>query len=140
MKLHIHDLNNVPLVSGLAYVKWHIRDSPLAESRGRTNKVPIKEHRVTWRYCKDLTVKMTVDRAGMLSPVYLDLEIIQEYSGRERIVLGTLELNLAEYVGRDRENRRYLMQSSKINSTVQLSTELKQVSGDSTFKMLVNLF
>ncbi|KAJ6258424.1 hypothetical protein Dda_6464 [Drechslerella dactyloides] len=55
---------------------------------------------------------MTVDRAGMLSPIYLDLEIIQEYSGRERIVLGTLELNLAEYVGRERENRRYLMQAS----------------------------
>lgn len=78
---------------------------------------------------------MTVDRGGMLSPVYLDLEIIQEYSGRERIILGTLELNLAEYVGRERENRRYLMQASKINSTVQISTELKQISGDTSFKV-----
>ncbi|KAF3924112.1 hypothetical protein ABW20_dc0104116 [Dactylellina cionopaga] len=134
LKLQVHDLNNVPLVSGLAYVKWHIRDSPLAESRGRTSKIPIKEHRVTWRYTKELVVKMTVDRSGMLSPVYLDLEIIQEYSGRERIILGTLELNLAEYVGRERENRRYLMQASKINSTLQISTELKQISGDTSFK------
>ncbi|KAK6331084.1 hypothetical protein TWF696_003161 [Orbilia brochopaga] len=135
LKLQINDLNNVPLVSGLAYVKWHIRDSPLAESRGRTSKIPIKEHRVSWGYIKELVVKMTVDRAGMLSPVYLDLEIIQEYSGRERIVLGTLELNLAEYVGRERENRRYLMQASKINSTVQIATELKQISGDTSFKV-----
>ncbi|KAK6509567.1 hypothetical protein TWF481_004305 [Arthrobotrys musiformis] len=135
LKLQVHDLNNVPLVSGLAYVKWHIRDSPLAESRGRTSKIPIKEHRVTWRYTKELVIKMTVDRGGMLSPVYLDLEIIQEYSGRERIILGTLELNLAEYVGRERENRRYLMQASKINSTVQISTELKQISGETTFKV-----
>ncbi|KAK6523304.1 hypothetical protein TWF694_006188 [Orbilia ellipsospora] len=135
LKLQIHDLNNVPLVSGLAYVKWHIRDSPMAESRGRTSKIPIKEHRVTWRYTKELVVKMTVDRNGMLSPVFLDLEIIQEYSGRERIVLGTLELNLAEYVGRERENRRYLMQASKINSTLQISTELKQISGDTSFKV-----
>ncbi|EPS44312.1 hypothetical protein H072_1698 [Dactylellina haptotyla CBS 200.50] len=135
LKLQVHDLNNVPLVSGLAYVKWHIRDSPLAESRGRTSKIPIKEHRVTWRYTKELVVKMTVDRSGMLSPVYLDLEIIQEYSGRERIILGTLELNLAEYVGREREHRRYLMQASKINSTVQISTELKQISGDINFKV-----
>ncbi|KAK6356985.1 hypothetical protein TWF718_001318 [Orbilia javanica] len=135
LKLQVHDLNNVPLVSGLAYVKWHIRDSPLAESRGRTSKIPIKEHRVTWRYTKELVIKMTVDRNGMLSPVYLDLEIIQEYSGRERIILGTLELNLAEYVGRERENRRYLMQASKINSTVQISTELKQISGDTSFKV-----
>ncbi|EGX51277.1 hypothetical protein AOL_s00054g347 [Orbilia oligospora ATCC 24927] len=135
LKLQVHDLNNVPLVSGLAYVKWHIRDSPLAESRGRTSKIPIKEHRVTWRYTKELVIKMTVDRGGMLSPVYLDLEIIQEYSGRERIILGTLELNLAEYVGRERESRRYLMQASKINSTVQISTEIKQISGDMSFKV-----
>ncbi|KAK6363340.1 hypothetical protein TWF730_000776 [Orbilia blumenaviensis] len=135
LKLQVHDLNNVPLVSGLAYVKWHIRDSPLAESRGRTSKIPIKEHRVTWRYTKELVVKMTVDRGGMLAPVFLDLEIIQEYSGRERIILGTLELNLAEYVGRERENRRYLMQASKINSTVQISTELKQISGETSFKV-----
>ncbi|KAK6534234.1 hypothetical protein TWF281_005565 [Arthrobotrys megalospora] len=135
LKLQVQDLNNVPLVSGLAYVKWHIRESPLAESRGRTSKIPIKEHRVTWRYTKELVVKMTVDRGGMLSPTYLDLEVIQEYSGRERIILGTLELNLAEYVGRDRETRRYLMQASKINSTVQISTELKQISGDTSFKV-----
>ncbi|EWC44042.1 hypothetical protein DRE_01394 [Drechslerella stenobrocha 248] len=135
LKLQIHDLNNVPLVSGLAYVKWHIRDSPLAESRGRTSKIPIKEHRVSWGYLKELVIKMTVGRGGLLQPVYLDLEIIQEYSGRERIVLGTLELNIAEYVGRDRENRRYLMQASKINSTVQISTELKQISGDANFKV-----
>ncbi|KAF3918779.1 hypothetical protein AA313_de0203617 [Arthrobotrys entomopaga] len=107
----------------------------MAESRGRTSKIPIKEHRVTWRYTKELVVKMTVDRNGMLSPVFLDLEIMQEYSGRERIILGTLELNLAEYVGRERENRRYLMQASKINSTLQISTELKQISGDTSFKV-----
>jgi len=122
-------------VSGLAYVKWHIRDSPLAESRGRTSKAQIKEHRVTWHYTKELNIKMTVDKTGMLAPIFLDLEIVQEYSGRERIVLGSLELNLAEYVGRERESRRYLMQASKINSTLQIATELKQMSGETNFKV-----
>jgi len=46
LSLTIHDLNNVPLVSGTSFIKWHLPSSTAAEHRGRTPKCAIKDHRV----------------------------------------------------------------------------------------------
>ena len=59
------------------------------------------------------------------------MEVIQEYhSGpkAERITMGVVTLNLAEYVDASFEReegitRRYLMQESKINSTIKVPRE-----------------
>lgn len=70
-----------------------------------------------------------MDRNGLLQESAIHFEVLQEYStsGRgERIVLGYVKLNLAEYVdatateGEDGVCRRYLMQDSKINSTLKV--------------------
>ena len=124
----ILDLNNVPLVSGTAYVKWHLPSKTSAESRGHTTKAVIRDHKVAWDYVKTLPVQLTVDRTGMLQETEIHFEVLQEYSPgtrAERIVLGTIKLNLAEYVGgtddgEDAVTRRYLMQESKINSTLKV--------------------
>lgn len=71
---------------------------------------------------------MTIDRNGMLQETEIHFEVLQEYSSGargERIILGTIKLNLAEYVdsseeGNDGVVRRYLMQESKINSTLKV--------------------
>ncbi|KAF8418833.1 N-terminal C2 in EEIG1 and EHBP1 proteins-domain-containing protein [Tirmania nivea] len=134
LTLQIHDLNNVPLVSGAAYVKWHLHNSTKGDTRGRTDKALIKEHKVNWRYERAVSnIRMTVDRNGMLNEQLVMFEINQEYSGRERIMLGTVTLNLAEYAGVEKETRRYLMQDSKINSTLKITIAMTQVSGDTNF-------
>ena len=70
----------------------------------------------------------------MLQELYIVFEVHQEYAGaKERIQLGTVRLNLAEYAGLGNETRRYLMQDSKINSTVKISVEMHQVGGDTYF-------
>lgn len=80
----------------------------------------------------------------MLQEQWIHLEIIQEYSSSgkgERITLGNIKLNLAEYVdtndhGHDSEEgvtRRYLMQDSKINSTLKVSLHLKHIEGDRNY-------
>ena len=64
----------------------------------------------------------------MLQESDVHFEVMQEYSASargERIVLGNVRLNLAEFVdgGEDGEGsviRRYLMQDSKINSTLKV--------------------
>jgi hypothetical protein len=71
------------------------------------------------------------------------LEVIQDYSGGgrgEKIILGEVRLNLAEYVeeseSADSEDgvvRRYLMQESKINSTLKIGIAMKQIDGDRNF-------
>lgn len=83
----------------------------------------------------------------MLQESCAEFEVIQEYgvgSGRgDRITLGHIKLNLAEYVeqselatgqGEDPGvTRRYLMQESKINSTLKLGIYMKQTEGDKNF-------
>ena len=151
------DLQNVPLVSGTCYVKWHLPSSTSAEHRGRTSKAGIREHRVSWDYEKSIPVRLVIDRNGMLQDTEIHFEILQEYSfgaRAERITLGNIRLNLAQYVNSEEVkeggiSRRYLMQDSKINSTLkvgvtricqscrsnnqQLVTEMKQTEGDRDF-------
>lgn len=149
LHLRILDLNNVPLVSGTSFIKWHLPSSTAAEHRGRTNKCAIREHRVAYEYEKRLPVRLTVGKDGMLQECPVEFEILQEYSagGRgERIELGNVRLNLAEYVDPadptspsavPREEsaedggivRRYLMQDSKINSTLKLGIHMRYVEG-----------
>lgn len=152
LTLRIADLNNVPLVSGTSFVKWHLPSSTAAEHRGRTNKCAIREHRVAYNYEKRLPVRLTVGKDGMLQECRVEFEVLQEYSagGRgERIELGNVRLNLAEYVdvggdqppspdaaprgddGADDAGivRRYLMQDSKINSTLKLGIHMVHTEG-----------
>ncbi|KAI4144857.1 MAG: hypothetical protein L6R39_004020, partial [Caloplaca ligustica] len=138
----IIDLNNVPLVSGTSYVKWHLPSSTSAEHRGRTSKEVIREHKVAWDYTKILPVRLTVDRNGMLQESDINFEVMQEYSSGargERIVLGNVRLNLAEYVdaageeGDGTVTRKYLMQDSKINSTLKIGISMHQIEGDRNF-------
>jgi hypothetical protein len=154
LHLTIHDLNNVPLVSGASYIKWHLPSSTAAEHRGRTPKCAIKDHRVLYDYTKVIPVRMVVGKDGVLQSTEVELEVEQEYSsgGRaERIKLGVVRVNLAEYCSEegmglaspqtpgggihaaDAEEkgvvRRYLMQESKINSTLKLGILMKHLEG-----------
>jgi hypothetical protein len=68
---------------------------------------------------------------------------VQDYSGGikgEKITLGFVTLNLAEYVeesesadGEEGVVRRYLMQESKINSTLKIGISMKQIDGERNF-------
>lgn len=145
LTLSIHDLNNVPLVSGTSLIKWHLPHSTSAEHRGRTSKCAIKDHRVQYSYEKSTNVRLTVAKSGQLQECRIDFEVQQEYSagGRgERITLGHVHLNLAEYVNasepsspgkEDAEGqgitRRYLMQDSKINSTLKIGIKMQHIEG-----------
>jgi hypothetical protein len=74
----------------------------------------------------------------------INFEVVQDYSpgGREeKIRLGNVSLNLAEYVeesemgpdGEEGVTRRYLMQDSKINSTLKVGISMKQIDGERNF-------
>ena len=76
-----------------------------------------------------MPVRLSVDKNNNLEESTLHLEILQEYSTGargERIILGAVKLNLAEYTepadsdGDEGIVRRYLMRDSKINSTLKV--------------------
>ena len=198
----ISDLNNVPLVSGVSLIKWHLPHSIHREHKGQTQKCPILNHRVEYSYSKVIPVRIGIDRNSSLVECPIEFEVVQEFSaagaagaaGRdEKITLGTIRLNLSEFVEEsegilrhgDTHNalkealtwtqqksdhhrkrsslsnvvpslaessprssqdadrpptdvqdgvvRRYLMQESKINSTLRISILLVQVDGERNY-------
>ncbi|KAM0258182.1 hypothetical protein ACHAQJ_003950 [Trichoderma viride] len=176
LHLKIYDLNNVPLVSGTSFIKWHLPHSMHADHRGRTAKAAIANHRVEYNFNKVISgIRMSVDKNNSLNECLIEFEIVQEFALTEKITLGTIKLNLAEYVeesetfmreltspptSRRRNNssglsptsardlklsdevqrdpeegivRRYLMQDSKVNSTLKISILLIQVDGERNF-------
>ena len=124
----IIDLNNVPLVTGTSYVKWHLPSSNAADHRGKTPRAVIKDHKVIWEYEKIVQLRVTADKNGLLQSIEVHFEILQEYSSGargERITLGNVKVNLSEYIEGsydtdDGISRRFLMQDSKINSTLKV--------------------
>ena len=146
--IQIIDLNNVPLICGTSYVKWHLPSSSSAEHRGHTSKALIRDHKAVYDYHKVLALRLTIDKNQMLQDCEVCFEILQEYSegGRGgRVLLGNVKINLAEYVddgiggvrseeGEDGEIvRRHLMQESKINSTLKIAIKMRQLEGDTNF-------
>ncbi|KAE8146420.1 mitochondrial inner-membrane-bound regulator-domain-containing protein [Aspergillus avenaceus] len=138
--LRIIDLNNVPLVNGTAFVKWRLPSSSGAEHHGNTDKAVIIDHRAYWNYEKTLPVRLTIDRNQALHECEIHFEVTQEFEaghGDIKNFLGRIRLNLAEYVDKSDEDegivRRYLMQDSKVNSTLKVGISMRQVEGDRNY-------
>lgn len=135
----------MPLISGTCFVKWYVDNSQSAEHRGRTARVAIKEHKVVWDHEIKLPVRISMDKSNMLEKCKISFEVAQDYASsgarNDKIVLGKLELNLAEYVDESEDiapdegglPRRYLMEESKINSTLRVSIIMKQLDGERNF-------
>ena len=92
---------------------------------------------------RTIPVRLTIDKANNLQECLIHFEVVQDYSGGikgEKITLGFVTLNLAEYVeesesadGEEGVVRRYLMQESKINSTLKIGISMKQIDGERNF-------
>jgi hypothetical protein len=87
---------------------------------------------------------MVVDKDRLLTELMIHFEVLHEikdHAKPERLTLGNLKLNLAEYVwaeeGEGMEDgvcRRYLLQDSKINSTIKLCIGMAQTEGTTDFR------
>lgn len=127
-------------MSGTAFVKWRLPSSSAPEHHGHTDKAIIIDHRAYWNYEKVLQVRLTIDRNQTLHECELYFEIIQEFASggnNEKNLLGRIRLNLSEYVDKSDDDegivRRYLMQDSKINSTLKVGIATRQVEGDRNY-------
>ena len=133
LKLHlqIHELSSIPLVTGQVFVKWHILHSSSGECRGKTDRAPIVDHKSGWAdYRRECAFKVGIGRNGVLQERMLMMEVwVEMISGRERFRIGTVAVNLSEYASVKSETRRYLLQESKMNSTVKVTIAVVHVEG-----------
>jgi len=131
----IHDLVNIPHLTGQYYTKWKLKSG--GSFHGKTEKIPINEHAVSWE--KEFIIDnltMVIGKDGELMPCILSFTIRkQEVSiGKQQESIGTVDINLAEFAGSRINTRRYLLQESKINSTIKISLELIYIKGEHVFK------
>ncbi|BFZ63756.1 hypothetical protein YB2330_004888 [Saitoella coloradoensis] len=136
LEIKIHELTNIPLVSGTVHVRWHLSSSTAGDSRGRTSRAPIKDHKCSWDYRREAVIRMVVGKDGILQESGLVCEVVQELNGgRDVFTIGVLHINLAEYCGVKREEtRRHLLQKSKVNSILKITLKTHQISGDTTYR------
>jgi hypothetical protein len=90
--------------------------------------VPIRDHKAFFEYERSSSVRLVVDKNGILQDSTLDLDVIHEVSSgdkSEKSFLGRVKVNVAEYVeatrySQEQVQRRYLLQESKVNSTIKV--------------------
>jgi hypothetical protein len=127
-------------VSGKIQVKWSLHH---ADHSDRTARALIKDHKAVFEYEKVVGVRLVIDKNGFLQESMLVMEVLHEVHSagkEERMLLGLVKINLAEYVetskhvGEDGIQRRYLLQESKINSTLKVVIHMLQTEGDRQFE------
>ncbi|EPY50108.1 fungal protein [Schizosaccharomyces cryophilus OY26] len=140
LHLKIQDLANIPLVTGLVFIKWNVDGIHARDCSGQTNGEPVLEHKVVWDYDATTIVRFVVDNTNTLRERFLDFHILSEsYSNSGATRLGVLKINLAEYVGVGLDSRKYLLADSKINATLRIGIGLKQLSGTENFHVAKKL-
>ncbi|KAI8082957.1 N-terminal C2 in EEIG1 and EHBP1 proteins-domain-containing protein [Halteromyces radiatus] len=122
----IRDLVNIPLVSGLFFVNWRMKNA--SQTYGATVRVPIKDHTVCWNQPIKVLSQMVINKQRVLGPCELKLEVFQELGGKQVSNIGDLTINLSEYVDAGLATERFLLNHSKFNSTLKLAIKLHQKS------------
>ncbi|KAG5437557.1 hypothetical protein PCANB_000985 [Pneumocystis canis] len=134
VKMMVHDLINVPFVSGQIFIKWHLKDSIPLNTHGRLPKVPIKNHKVIWNHEFSCFLSMKINKHQHLSESWIIFEVNQELKcASHQLVLGKVGINLAEYVGLSKETGCYLLQNSKVNSLLKISISMQQIGGSMNY-------
>ncbi|CAO3612321.1 unnamed protein product [Cunninghamella blakesleeana] len=122
----IRDLVNVPLVSGLFYVTWKIKNA--SKNYGITTRIPIKDHTVCWNQPIKVISQLVISKQRLLGPCELKIEVFQEIGGKQTSCIGDLSINLSEYVDAGLNTERFLLNHSKFNSTLKLTIKMHQKS------------
>ncbi|KAJ1668524.1 hypothetical protein GGF42_007036 [Coemansia sp. RSA 2424] len=72
VQLRIEDLNNVPPLNGLFYVKWRLQDYS-----GSTTRVPVVNREVRWSQAVEKSADISIAKEGVLAPCELKISIKQ---------------------------------------------------------------
>lgn len=141
LTLLIQDLTNVPLVSGLYFVKWKLKNT--VHTNGSTvrfvlsllskrknslyltlsvHRAPIRDYCIFWGHPISTMANLVISKQHVLGPCELRLDVYQELGGysKDATPIGSLTINLSEYAGSGLTTRRYLLDDCKFNSTIKV--------------------
>lgn len=104
-------------------------------AKGQTPFVGLKDHNVIWEQTLNFVVQMGVAReTGELGECPVKLMVMQRVihgdpDAPRNPRVGSIYLNLAQYVSAGIVTRRYLLRQSKTNATLKLSIQLEHTGG-----------
>lgn len=116
-----------------------MRDSAKPDARGRTAHVPVREHRAQWDESVNIHFRLSIhSKTKVLKERVVIFDVIWDQNGTDKLTLGRVEINLAEYVNKNGSNKhgkktKYLLKNSKINGALALSINVTQDSGPTDY-------
>ncbi|KAJ2756592.1 hypothetical protein H4R27_001052 [Coemansia aciculifera] len=128
VQLRIEDLNNVPPLNGLFYVKWRLQDYS-----GSTPRAPVVNREVRWSQAVEKSADISIAKEGVLAPCELKISIKQEVYPHVHMRVGALTVNLSEYARLSGSSRRYFLQECRLNCTLKLSICVSQSGGPDSY-------
>eukprot|EP00050_Salpingoeca_kvevrii_P013215 m.27386 g.27386 ORF g.27386 m.27386 type:complete len:249 (-) comp4753_c0_seq1:312-1058(-) len=125
-------LNSVPYANGIVFAKLKL---PGGDFSAKSDRRPIENNTVAWKQSFSFVAKMTASAAGVLNPCALHISVRKEsQGGKSYVKLGVADINLAEFAGAGRCERRYLLQATQSNCILQVAALLSLIAGDPCFK------
>lgn len=135
----VESLEEVPINAAYVYIVWELRNKkglPKANCTGKTSGKPVTRNRVEWQEMFKTKVILSVNqKTNCLNHYYMDLSTYSKkttYSSVQK--LGKVSIDLAEYARCSRFTKSFLMRESLLNSTLKVTLEMIQESGDRLFK------
>ncbi|KNE56758.1 hypothetical protein AMAG_02535 [Allomyces macrogynus ATCC 38327] len=119
--------------AGLHYAGQSSTSTTPTTSSPRTQ---LRDHSVRWDWTCAFDVHMVKDDDGMLEPMPMTV-VVKQYKAEENATerVGVVKLDLAPFAGARSTTRRFLLQESKINSTVKVTIAMNLIKGVPMFKV-----
>ena len=136
--LTLEELISVPFLSSLLFVKVKL-DSALSPLTYITKKYEVSNHTVRIFEQVMFHSKFTSKNDGLIQPLILHISIRRELmGGKSYEKLGYVNIDLSQYAGSGSSSQHFLLQNSNarsFNSILKVKILLKQIRGDSCFKI-----
>lgn len=140
VELIVEDLNAVPFVNAVLFVKVRLLDGKnFCETSTREE---VKNHTVKWGARFEFVCKMSANAStGVLDPCNLRISVRKESKGgRSYQKLGFSDLNLAEFAGSGQSMHQCILEGydskhRQDNSVLRVKIRMNMLSGDILFKV-----
>ncbi|KAI9216300.1 hypothetical protein BC828DRAFT_409593 [Blastocladiella britannica] len=108
-----------------------------------SHRAPLRDHAASWNWSYAFDAHLTKDEAGVLDPWPFLLIIKLDRSDDPGLAagaylterIGVLHLDLAHFAGAQGMTRKFLLQETRINSTVKITVAMSLKAGDPLFKV-----
>ena len=134
----LDELISIPFLSSLFFVKVKLA-SPLSPVSFISKKYEVSNHTIKILEQIIFYSKFSSKNDGVIQPLILHISIRRELmGGKSYEKLGYVNIDLSQYAGSGSSSQHFLLQNSdarSFNSILKVKILLKQISGDSCFKI-----